>query len=157
MFTGQYRIPGAKGVENGITGTILHTSREEDRVTVKTRERESRKVDVNMSEFSDISLAYAVHVHKGQGLTAETSGILTGGWQTDREHAYVAVSRAREQTPCRRCAIAPATAVPITSLSSSCHARAAAASVTPLPVPARPTSTAIPPGPVIVCSASRCS
>jgi hypothetical protein len=39
-----------------------------------------------------------VHVHKGQGLTAKTSGILTGGWQTDKEHAYVAVSRAREQT-----------------------------------------------------------
>lgn len=98
MFTGQYRIPGAKRVENGITGTILHTSRDEDRVTIRTREREPREVDVNTSEFSDISLAYAVHVHKGQGLTAETSGILTGGWQTDREHAYVAVSRAREQT-----------------------------------------------------------
>ena len=39
-----------------------------------------------------------MHVHKGQGLTAETSGILTGGWQTDKEHAYVTVSRAREQT-----------------------------------------------------------
>jgi conjugative relaxase-like TrwC/TraI family protein len=98
MFTAQYRIPGDKRVENGITGTILHTSREEDRVTIKTRERPPREVDVNTSEFSDISLAYAVHVHKGQGLTAETSGILTGGWQTDREHAYVAVSRAREQT-----------------------------------------------------------
>ncbi len=98
MFTAQYRIPGAKRVENGITGTILDTSRNEDRVTIKTRERPPREVDVNTSEFSDISLAYAVHVHKGQGLTAETSGILTGGWQTDREHAYVAVSRAREQT-----------------------------------------------------------
>jgi hypothetical protein len=98
MFTAQYRIPGAKRVENGITGTILHTSREKDRVTIKTREREPREVDVNTSEFSAISLAYAVHIHKSQGLTAETSGILTGGWQTDREHAYVAVSRAREQT-----------------------------------------------------------
>jgi hypothetical protein len=98
MFTAQYRIPGDKRVENGITGTILDTSRDEDRVTIKTREREPREVDVNTSDFADISLAYAVHVHKGQGLTAETSGILTGGWQTDREHAYVAVSRAREQT-----------------------------------------------------------
>jgi conjugative relaxase-like TrwC/TraI family protein len=98
MYTAQYRIPGDKRVENGITGTILHTSREEDRVTIKTREREPREVDVNTREFADISLGYAVHVHKGQGLTAETSGILTGGWQTDREHAYVAVSRAREQT-----------------------------------------------------------
>jgi conjugative relaxase-like TrwC/TraI family protein len=98
MFTGQYRIPGAKRVENGITGTILDTSRNEDRVTIKTREREPRAVDVDTSKFADISLGYAVHVHKGQGLTAETSGILTGGWQTDKEHAYVAVSRAREQT-----------------------------------------------------------
>jgi conjugative relaxase-like TrwC/TraI family protein len=98
MFTAQYRIPGQKRVENGINGTILDTSREDDRVTIKTRERPPREVDVNTSEFSDISLGYAVHVHKGQGLTAETSGILTGGWQTDREHAYVAVSRAREQT-----------------------------------------------------------
>lgn len=98
MFTGQYRIPGKKRVENGITGTILDTSQSEDRVTIKTRERPPREVDVNTSEFADISLAYAVHVHKGQGLTADTSGILTGGWQTDREHAYVAVSRAREQT-----------------------------------------------------------
>ncbi len=98
MFTAQYRVPGDKRVENGITGTILDTSRDEDRVTIKTREREPRELEVNTREFSDLSLAYAVHVHKGQGLTAETSGILTGGWQTDREHAYVAVSRAREQT-----------------------------------------------------------
>ena len=43
-------------------------------------------------------MGYAVHVYKAQGITAEASGILTGGWQTDREHAYVALSRAREQT-----------------------------------------------------------
>jgi conjugative relaxase-like TrwC/TraI family protein len=98
MFTAQYRIPGARRVENGITGTILHTNGEEDRVTIKTREREPREVNVNTREFSNISLAYAMHVHKSQGLTAETSSILTGGWQTDKENAYVAVSRAREQT-----------------------------------------------------------
>jgi conjugative relaxase-like TrwC/TraI family protein len=100
IFTGQYRIPGSKRVENGITGTILDTSHREgeDRVTIKTQEREPREVDVDTSKFSDLSLAYAVHVHKAQGLTAETSGILTGAWQTDKETAYVAVSRAREQT-----------------------------------------------------------
>ena len=98
VFTAQYRIRGERRVENGITGTIVDTDPNEDRVTIKTREREPREVDVNTSKFSDISLGYAVHVHKGQGLTTETSGILTGGWQTDKEHAYVAVSRAREQT-----------------------------------------------------------
>jgi predicted SPOUT superfamily RNA methylase MTH1 len=98
IFTAQHRIPGQKRVENGITGTITHTSRDENRVTIKTKEREPRDVQIDTDEFSDLSLAYAVHVHKGQGLTTETSGILTGGWQTDREHTYVAVSRAREQT-----------------------------------------------------------
>ncbi len=100
IFTSQYRIPGSKRVENGITGRIVHAGRGEDesRVTINTREREPRDVQIDTSEFSDISLAYAVHVHKSQGLTAETSGILTGGWQTDKEHTYVAISRAREQT-----------------------------------------------------------
>jgi conjugative relaxase-like TrwC/TraI family protein len=98
IFTAQHQIPGQKRVENGITGTITHTSRDEDKVTIKTNEREPRDVQIDTGEFNDLSLAYAVHVHKGQGLTTETSGILTGGWQTDRERTYVAVSRAREQT-----------------------------------------------------------
>jgi conjugative relaxase-like TrwC/TraI family protein len=98
IFTAQLRIPGERRVENGIAGTIIDTSRDEDKLTIQTNEREPRDVQVDTSEFSDLSLAYAVHVHKGQGITAETSGILVGGWQTDKEHAYVAVSRAREQT-----------------------------------------------------------
>ncbi|MGA8745484.1 MAG: helicase C-terminal domain-containing protein [Solirubrobacterales bacterium] len=53
---------------------------------------------VDTANFSDLNLGYALHVYKAQGITAEASGILTGGWQTDREHAYVALSRAREKT-----------------------------------------------------------
>jgi conjugative relaxase-like TrwC/TraI family protein len=98
IFSAQFHIPGARRVENGIAGTIIDTSHREHRVTIKTHEREPREVQVDTAEFSELSLAYAVHVNKGQGITAETSGILMGGWQTDREHAYVAVSRAREQT-----------------------------------------------------------
>ncbi len=97
MFTGQYQIPGSRRVENGILGTVVETG-DQDRVTVRTKEHEPREVEVRTGEFSEISLAYAVHVRKGQGLTATTAGVLTGGWQTDREHAYVAVSRARERT-----------------------------------------------------------
>jgi conjugative relaxase-like TrwC/TraI family protein len=98
IFSAQYRIPGERRVENGIAGTIIDTSRDEDKVTIRTNEREPREVRVDTQEFSDLSLGYAVHVHKAQGITAETSGILIGGWQTDKEHAYVAVSRAREET-----------------------------------------------------------
>lgn len=98
IFSAQFHPPGEKRIENGIAGTVLDTARHKDRVTIETHEREPREVAVNTREFSDLSLGYAVHVYKGQGITAETSGILTGGWQTDREHAYVALSRAREQT-----------------------------------------------------------
>lgn len=111
IFTAPYRPHGQqRRVENGITGTIVdtrasasadkaeHNRENESRVTIRTHEREPRDVEVNTSEFSDISLAYAVHAYKGQGMTVETSGVMTGGWQTDKETTYVAISRAREQT-----------------------------------------------------------
>lgn len=98
IFSAQFPIPGEKRIENGIAGTVLDADRQRDRVTVQTHEREPREVKVDTSKFSDLSLGYAVHVYKAQGITAEASGILTGGWQTDKEHAYVALSRAREQT-----------------------------------------------------------
>ncbi|MGA8745408.1 MAG: MobF family relaxase [Solirubrobacterales bacterium] len=98
IFSAQFPILGGKRVENGITGTVIDADRDRSRVTIETHEREPREVAVDTDQFSDLSLAYAVHVYKAQGITAETSGILTGGWQTDREHTYVALSRAREQT-----------------------------------------------------------
>src|SRR6202012_4563187 len=50
------------------------------------------------SDVCSSDLAYAQHVYKAQGLTCERALVLTGGWQTDRERAYVALSRARERT-----------------------------------------------------------
>ena len=98
IFTAKYPVPGEQRIKNGITGTVIDTSRREDKVTIKTNEHEPREVQIDTQEFSELSLSYAVHINKGQGITAETSGILIGGWQTDKEHAYVTVSRAREQT-----------------------------------------------------------
>ena len=98
IFTDKFRIRRLKRVENGITGTVIHASSSEDKVTIRTRETKPRDVEVDTEKFSEISLAYAVHIRKGQGLTTETSGILAGGWQTDREHMYVSLSRARERT-----------------------------------------------------------
>ena len=98
IFSAQLPILGERRVENGITGTVVDADRDRDRVTIETHEREPREVQVDTAKFSDLNLGYAVHVYKAQGITAETSGILTGGWQTDRESAYVALSRAREQT-----------------------------------------------------------
>lgn len=98
IFTVQLHLPGERRIENGTAGTVIDTARHSDRLTIETHEREPREVQLDTGEFSNLSLGYAVHVYKAQGITAETSGILTGGWQTDREHAYVALSRAREQT-----------------------------------------------------------
>jgi ATP-dependent exoDNAse (exonuclease V) alpha subunit len=98
IFSAQFHPPGQKRIENGIAGAVIDTAHHKDRITIETHEREPREVAVDTREFSDLSLGYAVHVYKGQGITAEASGIFTGGWQTDREHAYVALSRAREQT-----------------------------------------------------------
>jgi hypothetical protein len=42
MFTGQYHVPGEKRVENGILGTVIDTSREEDKVTINTKEPQPR-------------------------------------------------------------------------------------------------------------------
>jgi conjugative relaxase-like TrwC/TraI family protein len=98
IFTDKFRIKRLKRVENGITGTIIHASSNEDKVTIRTRESTPRDVVVDTSKFDQLSLAYAVHIRKGQGLTSETSGILAGGWQTDKEHMYVSLTRARERT-----------------------------------------------------------
>jgi ATP-dependent exoDNAse (exonuclease V) alpha subunit len=98
IFTAQHHPPGQERVENGIIGTITDTDREADGVTIKTRETPEREVRLDTKEFSGLSLAYAVHVYKAQGLTTERASVLIGGWQTDRESAYVSVSRAREQT-----------------------------------------------------------
>jgi len=97
IFSAQLPVSGER-VENGITGTVVDADRDRDRVTVETHEREPREVEVDTAKFTDLNLGYAVHVYKAQGITAEASGILAGGWQTDRERAYVALSRAREQT-----------------------------------------------------------
>jgi ATP-dependent exoDNAse (exonuclease V) alpha subunit len=67
IFTGQYQVPGSRRVEDGILGTIIETSGAQDRVTVKTKEHEQREVELRTGDFSEISLAYAAHVRKGQG------------------------------------------------------------------------------------------
>jgi hypothetical protein len=45
-----------------------------------------------------VRLAYAQHIHRAQGATVTRSLVITGGWQTSREPAYVEASRARKGT-----------------------------------------------------------
>ena len=98
MLTGQLRPPGRERVENGTRGTVMSVDDRTDRVLLRTDEPKPRDVAFSTREFSDVRLGYAQHVYKAQGLTTDRALVLMGGWQTDRERAYVALSRARERT-----------------------------------------------------------
>jgi conjugative relaxase-like TrwC/TraI family protein len=96
IFTGQLYEPGAERVENGTRAQVTDIARK--RVTLRTEEPEPRDIAVDTRAFDDLRLAYAQHVYKAQGATVERAFVLCGGWQTDRERAYVALTRARERT-----------------------------------------------------------
>lgn len=98
LFAAQHRVPGEQRVENGTRATVVDVDERTNAVRVRTEEPEPREVGVNTQELDKLRLSYAQHVYKAQGLTADRTFVLTGGWQTDRERAYVALSRAREQT-----------------------------------------------------------
>ncbi len=56
-------------------------------IAVQTRGAYEQEIHVDTAEFHDMRLAYAQHVYKA---TADRALVLTGGWQTDGEQAYVA-------------------------------------------------------------------
>jgi hypothetical protein len=98
LFAAQHRVPGDRRVENGTRAHVVDVDERTSSVRVRTEEPEPREVDVDTKELDELRLSYAQHVYKAQGLTADRALVLTGGWQTDRERAYVALSRARERT-----------------------------------------------------------
>jgi ATP-dependent exoDNAse (exonuclease V) alpha subunit len=98
LFSAQHHVPGRERVENGTRGQIVAVDERSSSVRVRVEERRTREIDVNKEELSRLRLAYAQHVYKAQGLTTDRALVLTGGWQTDRETSYVALTRAREQT-----------------------------------------------------------
>jgi conjugative relaxase-like TrwC/TraI family protein len=97
ILTAALYSPGQERVENGTVASVVQ-ARNESEVTIRTEEAEPREVKLDTSEFSELRLAYAQHVYKAQGRTVDEAFVLTGGWQTDRERAYVALTRARERT-----------------------------------------------------------
>jgi ATP-dependent exoDNAse (exonuclease V) alpha subunit len=98
VFAAQHRIPGQERVENGTRAQVMVANERDSRVLVRTEEPKPRDVEISTREFDELRLAYAQDVHKAQGLTTDRALVLTGGWQTDRETSYVALTRARERT-----------------------------------------------------------
>ncbi|MHB1539262.1 MAG: MobF family relaxase [Solirubrobacteraceae bacterium] len=97
IFTASLPQDGQHRVENGTTATTTDAT-EHGTLMLQTSGPNPRAILADTREFQNLKLAYAQHVYKAQGLTCERAQILIGGWQTDRERAYVALSRAREQT-----------------------------------------------------------
>ena len=82
-------------IENGEAGTVIAVEPATGRALVQLRDRTVR---LDADQVSALRLGYAQHVYSAQGRTVERAYVVTGGWQTDRERSYVAVSRARDVT-----------------------------------------------------------
>ena len=94
-FTTQHRPRGQPRVENGTRGQI--SAIHEQGVTI-TLDGSRRKIQLTGETLDSLRLAYAQHVYRQQGATVERSVVLTGGWQTSKETAYVEATRARHGT-----------------------------------------------------------
>ncbi len=94
-FTAQHRPRAGARVENGARGEVARIH--EQGLTV-VLDGSDRQVTLAGDELEKLRLAYAQHVYRQQGATVERSVVLTGGWQTSRESAYVQASRARNGT-----------------------------------------------------------
>ncbi len=94
-FTAQHRPRGQPRVENGTRGQV---SAIHERGLTVTLDGSQRKVQLADDDLESLRLAYTQHVYRQQGATVERSVVLTGGWQTSKETAYVEATRARHGT-----------------------------------------------------------
>ncbi len=94
-FITQHRPPGQPRVKNGTRGQVSAIG--ERGVTI-TLDGTQRKIQLTSEHLDSLRLAYAQHVYRQQGATVERSVVLTGGWQTSKETAYVEATRARHGT-----------------------------------------------------------
>ncbi len=57
-----------------------------------------RRRTLSGEELAKLRLGYAQHIHRAQGATVTRTLVVTGGWQTSKEPAYVEAARARQGT-----------------------------------------------------------
>jgi conjugative relaxase-like TrwC/TraI family protein len=97
-FKGQHHPQGEPRVENGSRGQITRLDPNNNGQATVALDGSDRQVTVSGEDLENLRLAYAEHVYREQGATVERSVVLTGGWQTGKESAYVEATRAREGT-----------------------------------------------------------
>jgi len=92
----QHYEPGAERIENGSQGEVLDVTPAGEALIefdVTGRQRTLAGDDLGR-----VRLGYAQHIHRAQGATVTRTLVVTGGWQTSKEPAYVEASRARQGT-----------------------------------------------------------
>jgi ATP-dependent exoDNAse (exonuclease V) alpha subunit len=92
----QHHQPGVERIENGSQGQVLDITPSGEALIefdVTGRQRTLAGDDLGR-----VRLGYAHHIHRAQGATVTRTLVVTGGWQTSKEPAYVEASRARQRT-----------------------------------------------------------
>jgi ATP-dependent exoDNAse (exonuclease V) alpha subunit len=95
-FIAQHRPQGQPRVENGTRGQV--TNIDQDGTLTLTLDGSDRRLRLASRDAESLRLAYAQHVYRQQGATVDHAVVLTGGWQTSKETAYVQATRARHGT-----------------------------------------------------------
>ncbi len=92
----QYHEPGQERIENGSRGEVLDIT--PDGGVLIEFDVTARKRTLAGDDLARLRLGYAQHIHRAQGATVTRTLVVTGGWQTSKEPAYVEASRARQGT-----------------------------------------------------------
>ncbi len=92
----QHHEPGRERIENGSRGEVLDVTPAGE-VLIEF-EVTGRRRTLAGEDLARVRLGYAQHIHRAQGATVTRTLVVTGGWQTSKEPAYVEASRARHGT-----------------------------------------------------------
>jgi len=87
---------GKQRIENGSRGQILDITPAGEALIEFDLTGQRRTLAGE--DLARLRLAYAQHIHRAQGATVTRTLVVTGGWQTSKEPAYVEASRARQGT-----------------------------------------------------------
>jgi len=92
----QHHQPGSERVENGARGQVIDIN-ETGEVLIQFDATHQWRTLAG-EDLARLRLGYASHIHRAQGATVTRTLVVTGGWQTSKEPAYVEASRARQGT-----------------------------------------------------------
>jgi conjugative relaxase-like TrwC/TraI family protein len=92
----QHHEAGQERIENGSSGEVLDVTPDSE-VLIEFDVTGHRRTLAG-DDLERLRLGYAQHIHRAQGATVSRTVVVTGGWQTSKEPAYVEASRARTGT-----------------------------------------------------------